>query len=47
MQGLLQQPQVSHQDLQAIMHDNQLAPDHLLPDTGIPLAWEQSLGSVA
>ncbi len=45
MQALLQQPQVAHQHLQAIMHNDQLAADHLLPDTGISLAWEQRLSA--
>ena len=45
MQKLLQQAVVSHQDLQGLMHDKQIAADHLLPDTGIPLAWEQSLSA--
>jgi uncharacterized protein with NRDE domain len=45
MQNLLQQSPVDHQHLQAIMHDGQLAADHLLPDTGIALAWEQRLSA--
>ena len=45
MQALLHKPLLSQHDLQAIMYDKQIAADHLLPDTGIPLAWEQSLSA--
>ncbi len=47
-QGLaaqLQNPHVDHEHLQAIMLDSDLANDHLLPDTGIPLAWEKQLSA--
>lgn len=45
MSSLLGESEVAHQHLQDIMFNNQLAEDHLLPDTGIPLAWEQRLSA--
>ncbi|HCH23863.1 MAG TPA: hypothetical protein DE179_06150 [Oceanospirillaceae bacterium] len=45
MTDLLAEPEVAHQHLQNIMFNNQLAAHHLLPDTGIPLDWEQRLSS--
>ncbi len=45
MANLLDESEVAHQHLQSIMFNNQLAADHMLPDTGIPLAWEQRLSA--
>ena len=45
MTALLGEQQVTHQHLQSIMRDKQLAAAQLLPDTGIPLAWEQRLSA--
>ena len=45
MNELLDESQVAHQHLQDIMFNRQLAADHLLPNTGIPLEWEQRLSA--
>ena len=45
MANLLDEAEVAHQHLQDIMSNNQLAADHMLPDTGIPLEWEQRLSA--
>ncbi len=45
MKDLLLKPQVQHQHLQEIMANDQLADDHLLPDTGIAINWERQLSS--
>ncbi|MGS2721221.1 NRDE family protein [Paraglaciecola aestuariivivens] len=37
---------VQHQDLFTLLKDKQQAPDHSLPNTGVPLDWERNLSSI-
>ena len=37
---------VTHEALLALLQDTQQAPDELLPETGIGLAWEKILSSI-
>jgi len=44
--SLMEQDLVNEEAIFALLADRQPAPDHLLPDTGIGLAWERLLSSV-
>ena len=38
--------ELNHQDLLALLQDNQTAPDNLLPKTGLPYEWEKQLSAI-
>ncbi len=41
-----QSPSLDIEHLFKLMKDDSAAPDHLLPDTGVPFEWEQRLSSI-
>jgi uncharacterized protein with NRDE domain len=40
------QSEPMHTDVHALLRDASTVPDHALPDTGVPLAWERALSAI-
>jgi len=45
MRAVLSKPEVDVNDLFIVLSDRRPTPDHLLPNTGLPLAWERMVSA--